>query len=830
MYGASLHHMVGCIDGCADKPPYNWKETSTHMKNKINCAKNNRNLTKLNYPDFEEDKCFIPLIKNKKRSKIKEWQNKDNRYTYNEIVDYLQHNPYSDVGFLSDDIIVFDIDLPKELKNTDEGKRLSLETAELIQKNHGKTLIKQTPTYGLHIYYYCAEHDYKLVTKRDINGCVVELRSGYNNKKYVVYNYPILNDDAINDDTAAINDDAVINSLNRITVNELIIHGYGEPSPHHTNTNHPKNNNIGDGIIGINIDQLTDVEYLDNHQALVPEIWDDAISIVKHDKETNEENREIFTHPDGNWMRTTIIDGQYPAIVFNEDNNRKPLIYKNKKHLVDNLTLKIDKDYDEQYALIVNKAEYRVNYEKHVKKADLIKYIKIIALVNNIVQMNNNYYVVRNVNEKIATLSMLNKLNFKLAISKSIMNTEISLNKIEELLYIYIPRVYRRWNDIGFRNGVLRIVNKNQYKFIRLSDITKKSLIPRLYYDFEWEHIDNANTVDNALKEATLNSCSDLIGENVYNKELYGLGWLFCSNNGLGEEIMVYQGEPGSGKTIREKFITNIMNKAGGSVGYYDISPSGEDAKKEVWVNNEIAIINEMDSWGLKRATSMLKIISGGSDFSLRKFGSRDFIHAEKRETAKAIIITNRNLMWDEALKQRLIPVTFTVTHRNTTHDNKNLLDDLMKDEEQIIKLAINHYLNIGKEALIHGETDVKTKNEYIEDYCYVDYDDDIEIFKETIKEHIKEFKNKNKKNNYNLNEYEEQIENYIYDEGYIVLEKLNKDWRKFAEQHEIPKESNITLRTLKKMFRVNSLNKVRFYINKNPRRLISIITGLRAN
>ncbi|MDR2830070.1 MAG: hypothetical protein LBB45_03380 [Methanobrevibacter sp.] len=531
--------------------------------------------------------------------------------------------------------------------------------------------------------------------------------------------------------------------------------------------------------------------------------------------------------------------GEYSDTTLQQHQTRKKGFYHHPK-------LEIKKNgyhFTQKIIIYENREDKTKNLNLNAIKREIIKVLKH----NNIVTLNQKIYKKQETpNPKIEGLHLLQLDELSRALINYCETIEEAWDVDEEKVKAWIigstTKIYKRWEDIGFNNGILKYRNR-EWGFKKISEINKNKLIPRQHYNQTYEYMDlsdydfiNSNLelfkliiTSTDTEEKGLQNCKNLA---------YAIGYLLIGNNTQEEIIIVLQGAPGSGKTTITNIIGDLVN---GDIGEY--ADSNSDSKYNSIIGNEIALFQELDNNVLSKINSTLKKISGGENLTYNLLYQNTKPVLVKQETPKILIVTNHNLSFDEAMLSRTIPITFTINHRSSENSPKIPFYEkiILEQKTDIINLCINYYLQNKTIDHLHKKTQPFNKPDWVNENYTITYNineegESLEAFKDRIKRVWDTYThNPIKQNEYEKLEplsfpsfFQRLLKDMSYDDASLTY--LNEHARRYCLENDYPYDRDLTLRTLKgkHYFNNHKLNIIRldFYI-KTKHYHLTFIPGL---
>ena len=185
-------------------------------------------------------------------------------------------------------------------------------------------------------------------------------------------------------------------------------------------------------------------------------------------------------------------------------------------------------------------------------------------------------------------------------------------------------------------------------------------------------------------------------------------GYLFTSGNKL-NLLPFLSGVSGGGKSVFANVLTEIFGKD----KIADLKLQEIDRNTHAtssFVNKHLNIIQDSDNTAINN-NSLIKQITGNDPLQVNPKHATPFV-LPKEEVPKTIVVCNNIPFFkklEQALLERFLIIEFNIKFRGETNENKNLLNDILADPEEI-EWFIYESIQAYKKMIENGEDFVLRK------------------------------------------------------------------------------------------------------------------------
>ena len=386
----------------------------------------------------------------------------------------------------------------------------------------------------------------------------------------------------------------------------------------------------------------------------------------------------------------------------------------------------------------------------------------------------------------------------------------ISMKEIKKALDYINNRLKPSYNIIRFNNHIYDMM---EHKIIKLNS-------PSLpYYDIYFNY--NPNAKGELIQKFLYSSLNE--------KQVKGLleliGYLFTVGNK--ENIIIcFIGKGGSGKSVLSNILRHIFKR----VSNLPIHNLNKDHEISILENKLLNICNDTDNKKIKDNGTFKQLTGGDSLHINPKY--RDAYIMAPEEVPYFIIVGNQFPQFENLeipIIERLMLVEFKKGFRGTKKQNKNLYDDIIKDDDNIEWLIYNS-LQAYKEIVINNNSftlkkstkenlDLYNKHSnslkwiikklYIFDDSFL-IDSDIQEF--DLQNHFNNYLSVEKVKNTVLEYANRQGLDIVNDEGTISTKKLTNAIKGAFDLWELKDNYNYDYKPVQKRGENNN----RFYVYPN--------------
>lgn len=275
-----------------------------------------------------------------------------------------------------------------------------------------------------------------------------------------------------------------------------------------------------------------------------------------------------------------------------------------------------------------------------------------------------------------------------MALDEKVFNHEdvIHTADVEEALGFIADRRRPVYNIVKFPNCLYDIEN---FKIIKK---TEKPIFTLTEVKYNYNPKAKGDKIINFLKTSLKQKEDD---KNKIKERVIGflemIGYLLTSGNKL-TAFFIIAGIGGAGKGVATNLIVSIFgtDKVGG-LQLQELTPDNKFATSHL-ESKQVNIVRDSPKKPIKE-TGMLKSITGYDDVPAEPKG-RDKYMIAKEEVPDMILVCNNMPKFEDGIEgevvQRIVMFEFLNRFRGTDNDNKNLLKDILENDEEMEWLLYN--------------------------------------------------------------------------------------------------------------------------------------------